>query len=71
MAEPPTGGPGGAERPVAMKFANETEQEFLARFYKWKRQGMCLFRDDANREFILDLIDAYIDAKEALYDANN
>ena len=54
-----------------MKFANETEQEFLARFYKWKRKGMCLFRDDANREFILDLIDAYIDAKEALYDANN
>ena len=54
-----------------LKFATESEQEVLARFYKWKRQGMCLFRDDSNREFILDLIDAYIDAKEALYDANN
>lgn len=51
-----------------MKLPNETEDEFLARFHEWKRQGMCLFRDDANREFILDLIDAYIDVKEALSD---
>lgn len=52
-----------------MKLSNETEQEFLVRFYEWKRQGKCLFREDANREFILDLIDAYIDVKEALFDA--
>lgn len=51
-----------------MKLQNETEEQFLARFHEWKREGMCLFRDDADREFILDLIDAYIDAKEALCD---
>ena len=53
-----------------MKLSNETEQEFLVRFHEWKRQGKCLFREDANREFILDTIDAYIDVKEALFDAN-
>lgn len=49
-----------------MKLPTETEEQFLARLHEWKRRGMCLFRDDANREFILDLIDVYIDIKEAL-----
>ena len=51
-----------------MKYPNETEEEFLARVEEAKSRGICIFRDDANREMILDIIDAYIDAYEAVYD---
>lgn len=44
-----------------MKYPNETEEEFLARVKAAKAKGECVFRDDNNREFILDLIDEYMD----------
>lgn len=49
-----------------MKYEWETEEEFKKRFREAKAQGICIFRDDANREFILDIIDDYIDIVEAL-----
>lgn len=52
-----------------MKYPNETEEEFLARVGEAKSQGICIFRDDANLEMILDIIDAYIDLYEAVYDS--
>ena len=44
-----------------MKYPNETEEEFLARVKAAKAKGECVFRDDNNREFILDIIDEYMD----------
>ena len=44
-----------------MKYLNETEEAFLARQKEAKARGECVFRDDADREFILDLIDEYMD----------
>ena len=35
-----------------MKYPNETEEEFLARVEEAKSRGICIFRDDANREMI-------------------
>lgn len=49
-----------------MKHPNETEEEFSLRFEEAKAKGFCLFRDDTNREFILDLIDDYLDIVDAL-----
>ena len=49
-----------------MKLSNETEEQFTARFHEWKRKGMCLFRNDINREFILDLMYDYMDIVDAL-----
>lgn len=49
-----------------MKYENETEEEFLKRQKEAKKRGECVFRDDANMDFILDLIDAYIDLVEAV-----
>ena len=51
-----------------MKYEWETEEQFLKRFKEARSRGECVFRDDANREHILDLIDAYIDIVEALYE---
>ena len=48
-----------------MKYPNETEEEFLARVQEAKSRGVCIFRDDANWEMILDIIDLY----EAVYDS--
>lgn len=47
-----------------MKYDWETEEQFLQRFEEAKRRGECVFRDDNNRELILDLIDSYIDVVE-------
>ena len=44
-----------------MKYQNETEEDFLKRVEEAKAKGECVFRDDTNREFILDLIDEYMD----------
>ncbi len=44
-----------------MKYPNETEEDFLKRVKEAKAKGECVFRDDTNREFILDLIDEYMD----------
>ena len=48
-----------------MKYPNETEEEFLKRVKEAKSRGECVFRDDADREFILDLIDEYMDLVDA------
>lgn len=47
-----------------MKYEWETEEQFRQRFNEAKKRGECVFRDDNNRELILDLIDAYIDVVE-------
>ena len=52
-----------------MKRPDETEEQFLRRVAEAKERGICIFRDDANREMILDIIDAYIDIQEALLDS--
>lgn len=49
-----------------MKYDWETEEEFLKRQKEAKKQGICVFRDDADREFILDIIDDYIDIVDAI-----
>lgn len=51
-----------------MKYEWETEEQFLKRQKEAKARGECVFRDDANREFILDLIDNYIDIVDAVED---
>ena len=48
-----------------MKYPHETEEEFLKRVKEAKARGECVFRDDNNREFILDLIDEYMDLVDA------
>ena len=52
-----------------MKYEWETEEEFLQRVKEARKHGECVFRDDVNREMILDLIDDYIDLVEATEDA--
>ena len=49
-----------------MKYSYETEEQFLKRVEEAKAQGICVFRDDANREFILDIIDDYMDVVDSL-----
>jgi hypothetical protein len=49
-----------------MKYQNESEEEFLKRVKEAKARGECVFRDDNNREFILDLIDEYMDLVDSL-----
>ena len=49
-----------------MKYPNESEEDFIKRVKEAKKQGKCIFRDDNNREFILDLIDDYMDLVDAL-----
>ncbi len=51
-----------------MKYEWETEEEFLQRVKEARKHGECVFRDDNNREKILDLIDDYIDLVEATED---
>ena len=47
-----------------MKYEWETEEQFLQRAKEARKCGRCVFRDDANMDFILDLIDDYIDLTE-------
>ena len=51
-----------------MKYEWETEEEFRKRQKEAKAQGICVFRDDNNREMILNLIDSYLDVYEAVAD---
>ena len=53
-----------------MKYEWETEEEFEQRRKEAKRQGKCVFRDDVNREMILDIIDNYCDLLDALCEAD-
>lgn len=55
---------------MQMKYPYETEEEFIARQKEAKRHGICVFRNDDNREMILDIIDDYLDILEALGDVN-
>lgn len=49
-----------------MKHHNETEEEFTQRVKENEDKGICVFRDDANREKILDIIDDYMDVVDAV-----
>lgn len=49
-----------------MKYDWETEEDFQKRVKESEKKGIPVFRDDANREFILDIIDDYIDIVDAL-----
>ena len=49
-----------------MKYHYETEEEFIARQKEAKSRGECVFRDDNNREMILDIIDDYLDIVDVL-----
>ena len=49
-----------------MKYEWETEEQFRRRQKEAKAKGIVIFRDDANREMILDLIDNYIDLVDAV-----
>ena len=53
-----------------MKYEHETEEQFLQRQKEAKAKGICVFRDDANREFILDIIDDYMDIVDAIETLN-
>lgn len=50
-----------------MKRSDETEEEFRSRYKEAKRKGVCIWLDDADREFILDIIDDYIDICDAAW----
>lgn len=50
--------------------AYETEEEFIARQKEARSRGECVFRDDNNREMILDIIDDYLDIVDVLGDVN-
>ena len=53
-----------------MKYPYETEEEFIARQKEARSRGECVFRDDNNREIILDIIDDYLDIVAVLGDVN-
>lgn len=53
-----------------MKYPYETEEEFIIRVKKSRSHGECIFRDDNDREMILDIIDDYLDIVDALGDVN-
>ena len=49
-----------------MKYPYETEEEFIIRVKEARSRGECVFRDDNDREMILDIIDDYLDIIDAL-----
>ena len=53
-----------------MKYTYETEEEFIIRVKESRSHGECVFRDDNDREMILDIIDDYLDIVDALGDVN-
>ena len=53
-----------------MKYPYETEEEFIIRVKEARSRGECVFRDDNDREMILDSIDDYLDIVDALGDVN-
>ena len=56
---------------IKMKYDWETEEQFLQRVKEARKKGQCVFRDDNNREMILDIIDDYIDLIDAIEENNN
>ena len=53
-----------------MKYPHETEEQFLDRVEEAQLRGECVFRTDNNREFILDIIDDYMDVVDSLEGEN-
>ena len=53
-----------------MKYPYETEEEFIIRVKEARSRGECVFRDDNDREMILDIIDDYLDIVDTLGDVN-
>ena len=53
-----------------MKYPYETEEEFIIRVKESRSRGECVFRDDNDREMILDIIDDYLDIVDVLGDVN-
>ena len=53
-----------------MKYPYVTEEEFIIRVKVARSRGECVFRDDNDREMILDIIDDYLDIVDALGDVN-
>ena len=53
-----------------MKYPYETEEEFIIRVKEARSRGECVFRDNNDREMILDIIDDYLDIVDALGDVN-
>ena len=51
---------------MLMKYPYETEEEFIIRVKEARSRGECVFRDDNDREMILDIIDDYLDIVDAL-----
>ena len=49
-----------------MEYHYETEEEFIARQKESRSRGECVFRDDNNREMILDIIDDCLDIVDVL-----
>lgn len=49
-----------------MKLPTETEEEFICRQLDARRKGIVIFRDDSDREFLLDVIEDYINLMTAL-----
>lgn len=49
-----------------MKYEHEIEEEFLKRVKEAKARGECVFRDNNNREFILDIIYEYMDIADSI-----
>ena len=49
-----------------MKYDWETEEEFQKRRKDAKVKGICIFRRDEDREFILDIIYDYMDIIDAV-----
>ncbi len=54
-----------------MKYEWETEEQFKKRQKEAKAKGIVIFRDDANMDKILDLIDNYIDLVDAVAEYQN
>ena len=53
-----------------MKYPYETEEVFIIRVKESRSRGECVFRDDNDREMIVDIIDDYLDIVDALGDVN-
>ena len=53
-----------------MKYPYETEEEFIIRVKEARSRGECVFRNDNDREMILDIIDDYLDIVDALGDVD-
>ena len=49
-----------------MRLPGETDEEFARRAAEARSEGICIFENDDEREFILDIIDDYLELYEAV-----